>query len=224
VSRPLAVLRPEPGNAATCARIASLGLSAVAVPLFELKPVAWNAPDPDTHDALVLTSANALRMAGPELTRLRHLPVLAVGEASAAAARDAGFQVIAVGTGGVEALLALARQNGITRALHLAGRDRIAASSEVVSRTVTLYASEPLALDTGALAPLAGTVALLHSARAAGRLGLLVDALGPPRSAIRIAAISDTVAAAAGSGWQAITSAERPDEEAVLKTARALAD
>ena len=44
--RRLLVLRPEPGASATVERARALGLDAVAMPLFEVEPVAWDAPDP----------------------------------------------------------------------------------------------------------------------------------------------------------------------------------
>ena len=51
----------------------------------------------------MLTSANAIRHGGAGLERLRSLPVHAVGEATAAAAREAGFAVAGIGEGGCRA-------------------------------------------------------------------------------------------------------------------------
>ena len=61
---------------------------------------------PGRFDALLLTSANAVRLGGSELAKLRDLPVTAVGEATAAAARDAGFRVETIGSGNAVDLLA----------------------------------------------------------------------------------------------------------------------
>jgi uroporphyrinogen-III synthase len=61
VTRVVAVLRPEPGNAATCARAATAGFAPLALPFFAVRAIAWATPDPAHYDALVLTSANALR-------------------------------------------------------------------------------------------------------------------------------------------------------------------
>src|SRR5687767_8581448 len=88
--RRLAILRPEPGASATVSRAAAIGLDAFAMPLFEIEPLAWEAPEPTAFDALLLTSANAVRCGGQALERLRGLPVHAVGEATAEAARRAG--------------------------------------------------------------------------------------------------------------------------------------
>ena len=43
--RRLIVLRPEPGASATMERARERGLDPVAMPLFEIEPVAWHAPD-----------------------------------------------------------------------------------------------------------------------------------------------------------------------------------
>ena len=48
----LAVIRPRPGCDSTVAAARALGLDARAFPLFEVGPVAWDAPDPAMFDAL----------------------------------------------------------------------------------------------------------------------------------------------------------------------------
>ena len=103
--RPLLVLRPEPGASATAERARKLGLDPVLLPLFEVEPIEWAAPDPSTFDALLLTSANTIRMGGNQLERLRGLPVHAVGQATADAAHEAGFDVATSGDAGIERLL-----------------------------------------------------------------------------------------------------------------------
>ena len=66
--RRVLVLRPNPGDAATIARAEGMGFVAIAAPLFGIVPVAWT-PSDAPHDALMLTSANALRHAGDALAR-----------------------------------------------------------------------------------------------------------------------------------------------------------
>ncbi len=124
MTRSLAVLRPEPGNAATVARIEALGLSAIRLPLFAARSLAWTPPDPAAFDALLLTSANAVRHAGAGLDALCGLPVVAVGEATARAARSAGLMVETVGAGDVASVV---QASGRTRLLHLAGRAPLSA-------------------------------------------------------------------------------------------------
>lgn len=208
MSRPLGVLRPEPGNTATTTRIAALGQVALRLPLFAVRPVAWKPADPAAYEALLLTSANAVRHAGPQLQPLRSLPVIAVGEATAAAARTAGFAVRATGKSTAAALdLPL-------RVLHLAGRDHHAVAG---ADTRIVYDSVALCPD---LSPLVGGVALVHSARAGRRLAELV----PGRSSIAVAAISAAAAEAAGSGWRAVAVAAQPTDEATIAVAFTLAD
>ena len=66
-----------------------------------------------------------MRLAGSALDPLRHKPVIAVGPATAAAAREAGLSVVLTGTQDAASVVAQARTQGYTRLLHLAGRDRV---------------------------------------------------------------------------------------------------
>ncbi|KQT35394.1 hypothetical protein ASG29_02075 [Sphingomonas sp. Leaf412] len=209
------VLRPEPGAAATLARLAAAGIRATAVPLFRIAPVAWSRPA-GTFDALLLTSANALRHGGDALDAVRDLPVVAVGAATARAAGDAGFAVVA--TGMSDAAGAIAAAAAWPRLLHLAGRERVAMRGVTA---VTVYAADPLALPDGALAAAVDGVVLLHSPRAAARFAALSQGL--PRDRIRIAALSDAVARAAGTGWARIAVAPHPDDAALAAVAASLA-
>lgn len=214
--KPLAVLRPEPGNAATAARIAAAGGTAIRLPLFAVRPLAWNVPDPAEHDALFLTSANAVRHAGPGLAALVALPVHAVGQATADAAIAAGLRVARVGD---DDAMALAAAVDARRALHLAGRDRATATLPGVSRTIAVYASEPVTPDPAMLAALNGAVALVHSPRAGARLAELIA----DRAGIAVAAISEAAATAAGPGWARVCVAARPGDAALVRAALALA-
>ncbi|WP_448662711.1 uroporphyrinogen-III synthase [Sphingomonas sp. CJ20] len=218
MSRAIAVLRPEPGNAATAAAIEAQGGRALRVPLFAVQPVAWNVPA-GAFDALILTSANAVRHGGPGLVALRALPVHAVGSATAAAARAAGFDVVAVGSADAAALLAEAARAGVGHALHLGGRERTVEAGGIVAAAVTVYASEPIDAD---VSPLAGAVALVQSARAGARLAALVDAAGLARDRIALAAISPRAAAAAGAGWEQVRVAADLRGATLIDTAIAL--
>ena len=71
--RRVLVLRPEPGASATVERARERGLDAVAIPLFEIEPLAWEAPEAGSFDGLLLTSANAVRHGGEGLASLRGL-------------------------------------------------------------------------------------------------------------------------------------------------------
>lgn len=209
MTRAIAVLRPEPGNAATALRIEALGRRALRLPLFAVHGVTWSPPDPAAYDSLLLTSANALRHGGPGLAALIRLPVHAVGGATADAARAAGFSIAAVGDAGVAAM----RPPG--RVLRLVGRDHHAFAG---ADTIVVYASAPLHPD---LAALAGSVALIHSPRAARALAANPIA---KRSDIAVAAIGAAAVEALGAGWRAVAVAEHPTDAALIAAAIGLAD
>ncbi|MEJ8631019.1 uroporphyrinogen-III synthase [Sphingomonas sp. I4] len=124
------------------AALHAAGLTARWIPLFEARAVEWTPPDPDMVDALLLTSAQAVRLAGPGLDDLRHKPVVAVGPATAATARAAGLSVVLTGTRDAAAVVAEAKAAGLTRLLHLAGRDRV----ETGAMVRTVYAADPCAI------------------------------------------------------------------------------
>ncbi|WP_313536625.1 uroporphyrinogen-III synthase [Sphingomonas sp.] len=220
MSRAIAVLRPEPGNRITAAAIEGRGRTAIRLPLFATRPLAWDVPDAAAHDALILTSANAVRWAGEGLGPLRGLPVWAVGEATASAARRAHLDVVAVGDAGAAALVAEAEASGVRRALHLAGRERTLEAGGIVAAVLPVYASEVLAVTAEQVAALDSCVALVQSARAGARLAEIV----PDRGAVILAAISEAAAKGAGTGWRATAIAPRPETEALIDLAIALAD
>lgn len=222
MSRPVAVLRPEPGNATTAARVEAAGLTAIRLPLFETRPLDWAVPDPSQFDALILTSANAARFAGAGLAQLATLPVYAVGEATAESARDNGLTVTHVGHSDGAALIAEAAARGVRRALLLAGRDRVLDTGGIVAATIAVYASDPRPMTNAAI--LNGAVALLHSARAARHLAALVDEAGLSRAAVHLVAISPAVLQAAGSGWGGGASAAAPVDAEMIAAAARLAD
>jgi uroporphyrinogen-III synthase len=219
--RRLVVLRPEPGGHATVERARAIGLEAFAMPLFAIEPVAWRMSDPSDFDALLLTSANAVRQGGAGLERLRTLPAYAVGEATAVAARDAGFEVVGEGNGGVERLLGSIPHD--VRLLHLCGEHRTNTAATQAMTAVPVYRSVALPPSDG-LRSVEGQVVAVHSPRAGRRLAELVDQAGIDRASIRIAAISVAAAEAAGDGWAKREAAEAPDDAALLALAARLCD
>jgi uroporphyrinogen-III synthase len=211
----IVVLRPEPGASETVRHARELGLEAVAMPLFEVEPIAWEPPDSAGFDALLLTSANALRHGGAALTALRRLPVHAVGESTAEAARQAGFDIAGVGDSGVDGLLATI--DPAVELLHLCGEDRRAPSAGGHSVTaIPVYRSRPMPAPDGL--GQANDVLLIHSPRAGAR----VAELDLDRGSIALAAISPAAAGAAGEGWAAVEAAEEPTDDALLALAKRL--
>ena len=113
------ITRPEPGASDTARRLAAAGYLPVLAPMMT---IARRTPElPSTIQAILVTSANALATAAA----LPHIPLLAVGDATAAQARAAGHT-----------------------AVHSAGRDA-AALADLAARLCTPTAG-PLLLLSGA--------------------------------------------------------------------------
>lgn len=220
----LLALRPEPGLAATQEKARALGLPITGQPLSAIRPLGWDCPDPASIDALLLGSANAILHGGPQLARLAAKPVFAVGEATAAAARAAGFTVTMTGSGGLQGVLDDVPSFGPTHChlLRIAGEEHVPLTPPpgVTFAEVIAYRSEALPLD--AAAPLLASgeaLVLLHSAATASHFAAECDRLGLPRARITLAALGPRIAASAGGEWAAIHTAARPDEPTLLQLA-----
>ncbi|NIJ39195.1 uroporphyrinogen-III synthase [Sphingopyxis panaciterrae] len=218
---PLIVTRPDPGGAATVARAATLGLDAHHMPLFAAHALSWTAPDPADFDAMLLTSAQAVRLAGADLGRLAALPVHAVGAATAQAARGAGLSVAMTGESDAQDLLDAMAAQAIGRILWLCGRDRSAFDARGAWLTcLPCYAVDPVPPPAGWPRLIAAPAVLLaHSTRGAARIA---DLAGVARKHLKLVAISAKAAAAAGDGWAMIAISDRPDDAAMLAEAHAL--
>ncbi|MFA6219454.1 MAG: uroporphyrinogen-III synthase [Erythrobacter sp.] len=221
---PLFLFRPEPGWHGTARAARAMGLTVRGAPLFTIEPVAWDVPGPQDYDGLLVGSANVLRHGGEGLEGLHGLPVLAVGEATADAARAAGFAVTLTGRGGLQPLLDdLAGCE--MRLLRLAGEERVAliAPQGIAIETRVVYRAVARALPADEVQPLAaGGVVALHSAAAARHFAAECARLGIERSSIALAVIGPHVAEAAGQGWHSIHIAIAPDDSEVLALATAL--
>ena len=218
-ARRLFVLRPEPAASETEARAREAGLEVTVMPLFAVEPIAWEAPDAAGYDALLLTSANAVRHGGEGLLSLRGLPAHAVGEATAQAAREAGFGIASTGSSGVERLLGSLEPE--LRLLHLCGEDQVDSDSRQKITSIVVYRSAELPAPAG-LGEIEGQVAAVHSARAGSRLRTLLEAAEPSPSTVSIAAISPAAAKAAGDGWAHCEAADEPNDAALITVAARL--
>lgn len=221
MTRPVVILRPEPGGTATADRVRTAGLAPLLLPLFAVVPLDWTPPDPAIFDALLLTSANAVRHAGPGLERLARVPVLAVGPETADAATRAGLRVIECGSRGVAALLA--RQSTTQRVLWLAGRDRMAIEHPCLRTIIPVYANEAIDWTPDQAAQLPGSIVMVHSARATRQLAAQLDAHRISRAEVRIAAISARAADANSRGWARVIIAAQPSDAALINAAQRLA-
>ena len=98
MTRPLLILRPQPGADETAGRVRAIGLEAVVSPLFRIVRREWTPPN-DPFDALLVTSANAARAIDSRIDR--GMPIYAVGERTGAALAAAGFGRVTIGGGSI---------------------------------------------------------------------------------------------------------------------------
>jgi uroporphyrinogen-III synthase len=197
----------------------------MVAPLFELRAIDWDPPEPGRFQALMLTSVNGAVHAGPSLGQYVGLPCYCVGEATAAAARESGLGRLVLGEGDARALVERMAQDEIGCALHLSGREHLEINPGAVriERRVVYAADAAGDLSPEAQSALrAGALALVHSPRAARRFAALVDKAVLARSTIRIAAISGNAVAALGAGWHLAIAAETPTDQALLELATKL--
>jgi uroporphyrinogen-III synthase len=126
------VTRPHPDDEATAAGLRAKGLDVLLAPMLRFEPVAFHDDMDARYGAVIVTSANALRGIEPHLagSRLLKLPLFAVGEHTASAARRAGFGHVIPAHGDATSLrdlmLASVRAKALKKAstlLYLAGAD-----------------------------------------------------------------------------------------------------
>lgn len=213
-------LRPEPGLTATLDKARAAGLPVTGCALSEIRALPWDCPDPARYDGLLIGSANAILHGGEHLAQLADKPVYAVGEATAEAARAAGFTVAMTGSGGLQGVLDA--MSGPCHLLRIAGEEHVPLDppAGVTFDTVIAYRNAMLPLDPAAPLLAGGeALVLLHSAATARHFAAECDRLGLERGTIALAALGPRIAAAAGAGWGAVHTAARPDEAALLALA-----
>lgn len=214
----VAITRAEPEAHATAARVRERGAEPVLAPLLRIAPLQFDT-SLDGVQALLFTSANGVR-AFAEASPARDVRVLAVGDATAAAARAAGFADVLSAAGDVDALAALARAElspGRGALVHISGR-HVAGdlagglAGFNVERRVAYEALAAEQLPEALAQPL--DVVLFHSARAAQ----IFCALGAPDAArLTACCLSQAVAEAANAAaWRRLVVAPAPREAALL--------
>ena len=146
----LLLTRPEPDNARTAALLRAQGHEVVLAPLLRIEAVADADVATPPWAAILFTSANGVRALAdhPRRNDLLALPVLAVGQVSADAARAAGFADVASADGDADDLAWLAAERfagARLPLLYLAGEDRSGdlagalAVRGLTVRTVAIY-------------------------------------------------------------------------------------
>jgi len=220
----LFVFRPEPGWSATDDAARKLGLQVAGHPLSRIEPVVWIAPNPRGFDAILAGSANVFRHGGEGLEQLAQLPVFAVGDTTAAMAREAGFTVERVGTGGLQNVLD-GLPGSMTKLLRLCGERRVPlaapAALSIAERVVYRAVDLPIENETRALLAEGGVV-LLHSGETARHFAAECTRLAIDRAKLAPVLIGPRLLKPVGRGWCALHIAPTPDDGALLASAEIL--
>jgi uroporphyrinogen-III synthase len=234
------VTRPHPDDETTAIALRAKGYEVLRAPMLRFEPVAFHDDADARYGAVIVTSANALRGIEAHLaaSRLLKLPLFAVGEHTASAARHAGFAKVIVANGGAAGLrdcvLATVKAKALKKSsilLYLAGADLARdLSGELGERgfsvvTHTTYRMIPvsnLPRETCDAFAANGVEAVLHYSRRSARAFLeAVRAAGVEISALAIpqCCISDAVASILrDAGATQVMAAATPDENALFAT------
>jgi uroporphyrinogen-III synthase len=126
------VTRPHPDDEPTVSALRARGFEVLRAPMLRFEPLGFRDDEATHYDAVLVTSANALRGLGPQLSghRLLKLPLFTVGEHTASVAHKIGFENIIAADGDaarlrdrvLESVKAKAL-NKESRLLYLAGLD-----------------------------------------------------------------------------------------------------
>jgi uroporphyrinogen-III synthase len=216
----VAITRAQPEADRTAERVRARGAEAIVAPLLTIAPCAYDT-NTEGAQAIIFTSTNGVR-AFPDVRGARERIVLTVGDATAEAAREAGFSDVRSADGDVNALAELAKRAldpAKGKLIHIAG-DHVAGdlSGELraagfnIERRLAYASVAAMALPAALLEPL--DIVLFHSARAAETF----VALGAPNaSQLTAASLSAAVAQAAGkTSWKRIIIAPYPREDDLL--------
>lgn len=216
----VAITRAEPEASRTAARVRARGAEAIVAPLITIVPCGYDT-NTEGAQAIIFTSTNGVR-AFPDARGARDRLVLTVGDATAEAAREAGFNDVRSADGDVNALVALAKREldpAEGKLIHIAG-DHVAGDLGGALRAAGFSVERRLAYASVAAAPLPEAlngpldIVLFHSPRAAQRF----IELGAPNAANLVAGcMSAAIAEAAGKvSWRRIITAPRPREDDLL--------
>lgn len=229
------VTRPVEDAERIAAPLRDRGVEVMVEPLLGIVPRAGIEVDTTGVQAILLTSANGVRALAGALGSdpvPRHLPALAVGDQTAAVARELGFVNVSAAEGDVHSLAALVRATLDPKGgpllhasgSHIAGDLGVMLEGDGFSvRRVQLYESRTAAAFSHDFrdALRAGTVdaVLLYSPRTAKTFATLADQ-GELRDACKgVAAycLSRAVADALGDlPFSAVRVAPRPEQDALL--------
>src|SRR4051812_20787918 len=100
------VTRPLPDGETTAASLRARGFAVLTAPMLRFEPLPFLDDEDADYGAILVSSANAMRGLESQLggSVLLKLPLLAVGERTADAARHAGFTQVTAANGDAAAL------------------------------------------------------------------------------------------------------------------------
>ena len=225
------VTRPESDSQEIATLLRARGHEPVIEPLLTIAPIAGAVPDLAGAQALLFTSANGVR-AFAALSSARNLPAFAVGDATAQAAREAGFAGVKSAAGDVADLAALVcreldPKNGTL--VHIAGTvvagdlaAQLGAKRFSLTRAVLYEAKPAMKLSQSLVESLRNKgldAVIFFSPRTAATFVTLIRQAGLEQAARNVDALclSRAVANAARDlPWRKIRSARRPELAALL--------
>lgn len=232
------VTRPETEARVVADRLTAAGHGALVAPVLTIRFVDQAGLDLTDVQAIAVTSRNGVT-ALAKATAQRAMPVLTVGEATAAAARAAGFTNVAAADGDVVSLAPLIRETHLPidgTILHASGSDvagDLAGDLErggFATRRVVLYEAVAAASLTpeAERALRAGVIdgVLLYSPRSAAAFAVLLSEAGLEVAAEAMTAfcLSSAVATAAATlNWRAVQIAPQPTSDSLIDLALAVA-
>ena len=225
------ITRPRENAGAIARALSERDIEPIQEPLLEIRATEHGPIELDGVQAILLTSAFGARELAASTDR-RDLPVFAVGDATAQAARDAGFGRVESARGDAEALALLVTDRlkpSDGALLHAGGRtvagDLVGQLGEAgyEVRRVELYSALPApALSIEAVEALnAGELdlVLFFSPRTAGTFVRLVQEAGIAERCAGATALclsAQVAEAARAVGWRRVEIADRPEQPAMI--------
>lgn len=230
----LLLTRPENDSIGVRDALADMGIDSVIAPLLRIENIPGPDIATDNLQGFLVTSANGVR-ALAKRTDNRDLPVYAVGDATARAAREIGFGAVTSASGDVDDLATLVTHAceptsgsfyhaaGTITAGDLSGRLQRAGFDVVRGKIYEAKTVDklPESAETALKDKLINGVVIFsprtaqtftHVVKQAGLIENLKD--------IQLIALSQNVQNAAGMGWGEIIVAESPTQESLLNAIR----
>lgn len=233
--------RPSEDGRETARLLRERGFDVIHHPLIRIRHLPGDAPDLSSVQGVLATSANGARalaaraLAARVTESVTTLPLYAVGDATAQAARTCGFTSIHSADGNLESLAELVRQKVNPQAgtlLHATGNKRAGDLQSMLSRNgyrieiATFYTSETIRTLHPEVAAMLGTddiqIVMLYSPRTAQTYArLITDMRVSYTSRLLHSCLSPMVAQALGSlhlRSDQIAIAARPTQDDLFAT------